>query len=553
MSGYAAAAKLPDVARLFSDAEDSEAHGRWQVARTQYEEVLRELPGEEPVLIMRTIRLAARCLIEAGNLDAATDSLELARAAAVAFDDTGEIAHVMNLEGIVAQKRGDLAGAESLYRAARALAWRVNHTLLVAMLEQNLGTLANTRGNLTEARLRYEASLAAYMVLGMQPPQGPLHNNLGMLHTDLGEWTRAAEHFRQALECARECGDLAERLRVMANQAELCVKRRRFAKAKQLCKRVLALSLSPSACSGSWIAEAYKHLGVAHRETGAREDAERCLTSALAVAEQREDVLLTAEILHELAILHRAAGRHPETLSTLTRAHALFRQLSAKPDLGSVERQLRDLEMEFLEIVERWGESIESADSYTQGHCQRVAELATLLAADCGIPAESLLWFRMGALLHDVGKIVVPADILNKAGALTPAELDRMRRHPVAGEELVANANFPWDVRPMIRHHHERWDGTGYPDGLAGEAIPLTARILCVADVFDALTSTRSYRAAHSVDVAVAIMQSECGQTFDPAVLDVFVQTTLPRIRRRVWRTSQPVARLEGGRRRRTA
>ncbi|HMC57533.1 MAG TPA: HD domain-containing phosphohydrolase [Gemmatimonadaceae bacterium] len=543
MSGQSAAAVPvpPHVARLFTDAEDSESRGQWRVAREQYEHALRELSDTHSSAITRTVRRIARCFVEEGDLDSALDALELARSSAVAYDDTAAIAHAMNLEGIIAQQRGDLATAEQHYRVARTLAWRANEALLVAMLDQNLGTVANIRGNLVEAKLRYEGSLAAYRVLSLRHAQGPLHNNLGMLHTDLRQWPEAETHFREALRNASECGDLAGRLRAHANQAEMYLHRRRFRKAKRLCRRVLALSLAPDACRGSWLAEAYKHLGVAHRETASPRQAEYYLGRALEMSEERQDALLTAEILRELAILQRQLDRPAETLSALTRAHALFRQLSANPDLRNVDRQLRALETEFLDIVQRWGESIETADSYTQGHCQRVADVATLLAMDCGVEPAILLWFRMGALLHDVGKLAVPLEILNKRGALSPDELQVMREHPVVGEDLVTHINFPWDLRPMIRHHHERFDGTGYPDRLHGEEIPDTARILCVADVYDALTSTRSYRDAYAPDVAIAIMTAESGQTFDPRVLRIFVEHTLPRLRRRTWRASQPL------------
>ena len=126
----------------------------------------------------------------------------------------------------------------------------------------------------------------------------------------------------------------------------------------------------------------------------------------------------------------------------------------------------------FLSIVSMWGQSIESADHYTQGHCERVADRACALASAVGFDGGTLLWFRMGALLHDVGKIVVPPEILNKPGPLTPEERAVMERHPEAGVELIDDLEFPWDVRPMVRHHHEAWDGSGYPAHLAGEEIP---------------------------------------------------------------------------------
>jgi diguanylate cyclase (GGDEF)-like protein/putative nucleotidyltransferase with HDIG domain len=151
----------------------------------------------------------------------------------------------------------------------------------------------------------------------------------------------------------------------------------------------------------------------------------------------------------------------------------------------------------------------------------RVADLACAIAARCGFEGQTLFWFRIGALLHDVGKLVVPSEILNKAGKLDPAEWELMRSHPSAGVDVLAGVDFPWDVRPIIESHHERWDGKGYPHGLAGEDIPLSARILAVADVYDALTSVRSYKRAFSHDEAVAIMRDDVGRMFDP---DVFAQ-----------------------------
>jgi putative nucleotidyltransferase with HDIG domain len=145
--------------------------------------------------------------------------------------------------------------------------------------------------------------------------------------------------------------------------------------------------------------------------------------------------------------------------------------------------------------------------------------------------SRSLFWFRLGALLHDIGKIIVPNEVLNKAGDLTDEEWAMMKRHPEAGLELVSDIDFPGDVRAIIRNHHERWDGHGYPDGLAGDAIPFAARILCVADVYDALTSARSYRDSLSPAGAADVMRASTGQ-FDPQLLELFLDwasTSAPR------------------------
>jgi putative nucleotidyltransferase with HDIG domain len=191
-----------------------------------------------------------------------------------------------------------------------------------------------------------------------------------------------------------------------------------------------------------------------------------------------------------------------------------------------VDARLAGLESTFLNIVAEWGQSIESADRYTQGHCERVANYACSLAAAAGVEPEVLLWFRMGALLHDVGKIVVPPEILNKDGAFTPEERRLMQHHPDAGVELLGGIEFPWDIRPMVRHHHEAWDGSGYPQGLAGEDIPLSARILCVADVYDALATDRPYRPAFSHAETLRIMAAESGTRLDPRLFALFQELT---------------------------
>lgn len=173
-------------------------------------------------------------------------------------------------------------------------------------------------------------------------------------------------------------------------------------------------------------------------------------------------------------------------------------------------------------VVMQWARTIESKDAYTRGHCERVASYATALARDVGFDGITMFWFRIGALLHDVGKVVVPSEILNKPGRLTDDERAIMERHAAAGADLLSTIEFPWDILPMIRGHHERWDGRGYPDGLAGETIPLSARIICVADVFDALTTDRPYRRGYSREKALEIMAADRDAAFDGALFARF-------------------------------
>ena len=214
------------------------------------------------------------------------------------------------------------------------------------------------------------------------------------------------------------------------------------------------------------------------------------------------------------------ARGHYETALYLLRgddgsAGSLILRRIAQSYLDDGQHGATRLEERLYTVVMRWARTIESKDAYTRGHCERVASYATALARDVGFDGITMFWFRIGALLHDVGKVVVPSEILNKPGRLTDDERAIMERHAAAGADLLSTIEFPCDILPMIRGHHERWDGRGYPDGLAGETIPLSARIICVADVFDALTTDRPYRRGYSREKALEIMAADRDTAFD--------------------------------------
>ena len=155
---------------------------------------------------------------------------------------------------------------------------------------------------------------------------------------------------------------------------------------------------------------------------------------------------------------------------------------------------------------------IEARDPYTRGHCDRLSEVSSRLGQRLGLPEEQITALRRAGIVHDIGKVVVPDAILLKSGPLSPAEVEIMRKHPVIGEQICKPLKAFLLVLPIIRHHHERQDGSGYPDGLRGDEIPLTASILQLADVFDALTTDRCYRRADSPESALQIMQEEAAR-----------------------------------------
>ena len=524
---------IPETARdLIAHARAAERESRRSRARSLYETALRILDApEHATLASAILRWIARTHYESRHLVAAMDCFETALAVAEAHGDASGQAHAVNGKGIVEQMRGNLQAAADHYAWSLDRAVAAGDETLAAMIHQNLGVIANIHGDFAEALRQYQSSKEAYDVLGDDDRVGPLLNNIGLLHADLGEWDEAETALMEAGRRCEQSGDIDHQVLSQVNLARMWIIRRDFERARESCDR--ACSLSRNVSGGRWKGEILKHYGAIYQATGRLELASDALAQARMVADDEKDTLLAAETARELAEVYAKQGRNQDTLKSLNESLRLFANFQAEHNLAEVRERIARLERRFLEVVRAWGESIESKDHYTHGHCERVAAYACALAEASGMGAENLTWFRMGALLHDVGKIVVPSSILNKPGRLTAEEWDVMKRHPHAGVRLLRDLEFPWDIRPMVRHHHEHWNGAGYPDGLAGEDIPLSARILCLADVFDALTTSRSYRAGLTPERALSIMREDSGKIFDPTLFEVFesLHARVPRIR----------------------
>lgn len=193
---------------------------------------------------------------------------------------------------------------------------------------------------------------------------------------------------------------------------------------------------------------------------------------------------------------------------------------------SSLRLKQRTDELERAEsVLFTLAQSIEGKDPYTHGHCERLSELSAGLAYHLGLPEDQVLALRRAGVVHDIGKIAIPDSILLKPSSLSADEWKIVREHPVIGERICRPLKSFRNVLPIIRHHHERLDGSGYPDGLKGDRIPMTARVLQIVDVYDALTTERPYKPAFPIDRALETMRSEIERGWwDPLVFDEFAE-----------------------------
>jgi HD-GYP domain-containing protein (c-di-GMP phosphodiesterase class II) len=264
--------------------------------------------------------------------------------------------------------------------------------------------------------------------------------------------------------------------------------------------------------------------------------------------------LQTGDFFGEIALLDdtpRSASVRAETqVRVLGISRPSFRQLLGEnPDIAfavmqTLSKRLRETDQKMIESLLRKNKELQLAhrrlqrsydatllslsialdlrDAATEGHSLRVSEIAIRIGETMGLAERQLEALQRGGLLHDLGKIGIPDAVLRKPASLSSEEWEIMYRHPIWGSEMLGHIDFLHETLPLVRHHHEAWDGSGYPDGLRGEEIPLLARIFMIADTYDAITSDRPYRLALSPEQALAIIRQESGRQFDPAVVAAF-------------------------------
>jgi putative nucleotidyltransferase with HDIG domain len=505
---------------FLEEAKGFEQAGSMAEALERYSAAICEAEvSQEPRIAAEALRRSAVLYHHRNEPQTARELSQQSHALAREIGDDVLAAEALNVLAGFAFESGAMGEARSRYLEALSLGG--SSPALRGRIEQNLGILCNIQGDHGQALAHYRRSLDAFESSGDAKGRAIAYHNLGMISADRRLWEDADQYFRRSLEITRSVGDVHLEGLCLLNHSEVHVAQRRYDEARTNAEAALGIFDQLGARLDK--ADAYKVLGMVYRETGRLQLAESRFNAAVRQAVSTGSVLSEAEASRELAKLYQTMGRNQEALQLLNTAHRLFTRLDARMDLVDVVSKVQRLEEIYFAVVREWGQSIESADSYTFGHCERVAGYAVAVGRALGLDEGQLTTIRIGAYLHDVGKVRVPHEILNKPGPLTPDEFEIIKRHPEWGIEMLTTVEFPWDIKPMIRWHHERFDGTGYPDGLRGEQIPLAAQIICVVDVYDALTTTRSYRGAMSQSEALGKTQ-ESRHWWRADVYEAFMQ-----------------------------
>jgi response regulator RpfG family c-di-GMP phosphodiesterase len=243
-------------------------------------------------------------------------------------------------------------------------------------------------------------------------------------------------------------------------------------------------------------------------------------------------------IVSEGLKLHRLEREQRELIKRLSNEYQKLQRREKLLDVVVRERT-KELEESYLKLKAAnkqallgLAEAIEAKDAYTKGHCGRVATYAMGLAKSIGYPEEDMEALEFASFLHDIGKIGIRDSVLLKPGPLDEKEWEHMRTHPLKGFEIASRIDILKPTMPCIRNHHERWDGKGYPDGLRGEQIPLSARIVAICDAYDAMATDRPYKKGLPPETCAELLRKNAGTMYDPALVEVFLTDTIPEMNR---------------------
>jgi putative nucleotidyltransferase with HDIG domain len=399
---------------------------------------------------------------------------------------------------------------------------------LMANIFNNLGAMSNILGDWTMAISYYEKAQDIYKELENVKGLARIYNNLGLTYRDRGDLEKSAQYFEESIRIAGEIGDVSLKADSTLNYLQVLIRLSRLDEAREKCDEVYE-TLSGTEEESS-MAETMLLYGMIYTRTGKWALAEKHFNESISINENHDNLLGKAECYREMALLYKEWGKNKKTLEYLGKSFNAFRALKAVRYLQEIDRKIAELEEFAFKIIRDMGAEVESKDTYTFGHSQRVAHYAVELAKKMHLETDLIKGIMVAAYLHDLGKVKVSKKILLKERKLTPEEYYIIQMHPIWGVEILEGIEFPWEVKPLIRYHQERWNGSGYPDGLSTEEIPLGARIIATADFFDALSTDRPYRSAFSVKQAIKILNKESGTSLDPLIAKKFIRIIKERL-----------------------
>jgi putative nucleotidyltransferase with HDIG domain len=436
-------------------------------------------------------------------------------------DNEGKAAALCSI-GTIHFEKGSWEKVRKYYGAALRANRKTRNIKLVAQIYSNLGAMNNILGNWIAAIRYYRRCIPIFEETYNEGSLAETYHNLGITFVDKGDLTDADQYFAKSLEISERTGDIRLCAYSSLNRAEIGRLQKKLNSAMKLGNK--AFSALKEVDDKLGMAEAYRILGSIEREQGNCTKSEEDLLLSVDIYRRYDNPLGIAESYRELGLTLQGQGRSQEALEAFSESFRVFREIKARKSMEEIDRKIIELEALYFQTARSMGESAESKDTYTIGHSQRVANYALAIAKKLDLRIEERKAILLASFLHDFGKINVENHILEKPGKLTEEEFEVIKKHPLWGIERLSDVNFPWEVKPLILHHQEKWDGTGYPIGLAGEKIPLGARIIAVADFFDALTTDRPYRDALPLEVVFGIIEEETGRILDPEIAPVFVE-----------------------------
>lgn len=499
------------------------SQGKLEAAIGEYQKILTFCRDSTHLAVKsETFSQIGQLMGKQGDHDRALGYLQRAIGAYRRLGNNPGLCRALRNLGVIYVELGEFEEAEITYEEAIETAGELNDPVLYADLVNNLGAIMNMKGNWRRALELYRDSLAIYAEQNEIRKSAYAKNNVGITLAEQGMNDEAFSYFQEAHDTAIRIKDESLGLIVDINLADLYLKKGISTQAGRHCSRAEQYLLESNRTNGHLVETLIIKGRIQHFEKRF-EDSLVSFNEALDLSRQLSTQFLEAEVLHERGTLYRAMERHLDALTDLEASYRIYTNLKAEGKREKTESIINSIETLYLEIFDSMAQQVDRKDKYTKGHSDRVASLALLLAKELGLSVTLQKTIVAGSLLHDIGKTRVPDDVLKKPGRLTDEEFLLIKKHPELGVELLRGKEFPWDIKPLILHHHERIDGTGYPLGMKGEDIPLGARIICIADVFDALTSDRVYRSAFETEKALSIMNDEAGTTFDPVLFKCFV------------------------------